>query len=158
MALTLAEKSHLLRRTCFSAPENLITETIAVPDREAMVEWLLAQPLSDYNYPDWYISPPNQQELTKEERKSARKQMSQELQQWWQQLLLSSDSPFHEHITLFWHNHFVSSIQKVKSPYLMLKQNDLFRQYGLGNFFHLKHKDFSFAMSFVFACWQLVIS
>jgi len=40
-------------------------------------------------------------------------------------------------MTLFWHNHFVSSIQKVKSPFLMLKQNDLFRKQGLGSFVDL---------------------
>ena len=42
-------------------------------------------------------------------------------------------------MTLFWHNHFVSSMQKVKSARLMLDQNRLLRQHALGNFGELLH-------------------
>ena len=36
-------------------------------------------------------------------------------------------------MTLFWHDHFVTSIQKVKQPVLMVRQNDLFRRGALGS-------------------------
>jgi hypothetical protein len=39
-----------------------------------------------------------------------------------------------ERMTLFWHNHFVSSQQKVRSPQLMYRQNLLLRRHALGNF------------------------
>jgi uncharacterized protein (DUF1800 family) len=42
-------------------------------------------------------------------------------------------------MTLFWHNHFVSSVQKVKSAKLMLDQNRLLRKHALGNFGELLH-------------------
>jgi uncharacterized protein (DUF1800 family) len=37
-------------------------------------------------------------------------------------------------MTLFWHDHFATSIQKVKQPVLMLKQNELFRRHAFGSF------------------------
>src|SRR5262249_31376130 len=47
----------------------------------------------------------------------------QELQAWWVYTLLQKDtSPLREKMTLFWHNHFATSIAKVKSPMAMLTQ------------------------------------
>ena len=37
-------------------------------------------------------------------------------------------------MTLFWHNHFATSQQKVRSAQLMYRQNVLLRSYALGNF------------------------
>jgi uncharacterized protein (DUF1800 family) len=42
-------------------------------------------------------------------------------------------------MTLFWHNHFTSSIRKVRSSDLLLRQNQLFRKHALGNFSDLLH-------------------
>jgi uncharacterized protein (DUF1800 family) len=42
-------------------------------------------------------------------------------------------------MTLFWHNHFVSSQQKVRSPQLMYRQNVLLRRHAFGNFTALLH-------------------
>jgi uncharacterized protein (DUF1800 family) len=61
------------------------------------------------------------------------------LRAWWHQEMLETDSPLTERMTLFWHNHFVSSQQKVKSPVLMARQNQLLRRYALGNFGELLH-------------------
>jgi uncharacterized protein (DUF1800 family) len=48
-------------------------------------------------------------------------------------------SPLTEKMTLFWHNHFVSSQQKVRSPQLMYRQNVLLRRHAVGNFGALLH-------------------
>jgi uncharacterized protein (DUF1800 family) len=42
-------------------------------------------------------------------------------------------------MTLFWHNHFVSSQQKVKLPLLMYRQNALLRTHATGRFGDLLH-------------------
>jgi uncharacterized protein (DUF1800 family) len=42
-------------------------------------------------------------------------------------------------MTLFWHNHFVSSQQKVRSPQLMYRQNALLRRHALGSFRDMLH-------------------
>jgi uncharacterized protein (DUF1800 family) len=42
--------------------------------------------------------------------------------------------PLRERMTLFWHNHFATSIAKVKLPALMRDQNLLLRRHALGKF------------------------
>ena len=42
--------------------------------------------------------------------------------------------PLLEKMTLFWHGHFATSLQKVKAPRLMLEQNELFREHATGSF------------------------
>src|SRR5207244_11243995 len=42
--------------------------------------------------------------------------------------------PLREKLTLFWHNHFATSIAKVRSPELMFRQNCLLRERALGKF------------------------
>ena len=53
--------------------------------------------------------------------------------------MLTTDSPLSERMTLFWHNHFTSSLRKVRSPQLMLRQNLLLRRHAPGSFADLLH-------------------
>src|SRR6266700_1956279 len=62
-----------------------------------------------------------------------------ELRGWWVGEMLSTPSPLTERMTLFWHNHFVSSQQKVKLAQLMYRQNATLRANALGNFADLLH-------------------
>jgi uncharacterized protein (DUF1800 family) len=48
--------------------------------------------------------------------------------------MLHSGHPLREKMTLFWHNHFATSIAKVQSPALMFRQNCLLRRHALGRF------------------------
>jgi uncharacterized protein (DUF1800 family) len=73
----------------------------------------------------------------------ARKMMMREgdkLKSWWMLHLLHTDTPVNEHMTLFWHNHFTSSLEKVMQPKLMYLQNKLLRANAMGNFRNLLHK------------------
>ncbi len=62
-----------------------------------------------------------------------------ELREWWLRQMLVTPDPLRERMTLFWHNHFVSGMQKVQSPQLMYRQNVLLREHALGNFGALLH-------------------
>ncbi|KAG1657061.1 hypothetical protein GQR58_023558 [Nymphon striatum] len=76
-------------------------------------------------------------------KKQARMMMKREgerLKRWWMLHLLQNDTPVNEHMTLFWHNHFTSSLEKVEQPNLMLNQNKLLRENAMGNFRTLLHK------------------
>lgn len=53
---------------------------------------------------------------------------------WWLNRMAQSPNPMREKMTLFWHGHFATSVQKVKLPYLMWQQNETLRQLALGNF------------------------
>jgi uncharacterized protein (DUF1800 family) len=80
--------------------------------------------------------------LGEAERKRRREQTverSRELKSWWFREMLATDSPLTERLTLFWHNHFTSSLRKVKSPTLLYRQNRLLRRHAAGNFRELLH-------------------
>jgi len=64
---------------------------------------------------------------------------ARELRNWWVEEMLVTDQPFIERMTLFWHNHFTSSLQKVNFTPAVYRQNLLFRRHALGNFATLLH-------------------
>jgi hypothetical protein len=57
-----------------------------------------------------------------------------QLRGWWLYAMLHGGHPLREKLTLFWHNHFATSIVKVHSPELMFRQNVLLRTHALGRF------------------------
>ena len=91
--------------------------------------------------PDWVNEPrpggPRYQDLSVEERKQRRELEQQRifaLRGWWLQQMMATSSPLTERMTLFWHNHFATSFQKVQVAQLMYRQNVMFREQALGNF------------------------
>jgi uncharacterized protein (DUF1800 family) len=56
------------------------------------------------------------------------------LREWWVGCMLRSGHPLREKLTLFWHNHFATSLAKVRDARLMFRQNVLFREHALGKF------------------------
>jgi hypothetical protein len=56
------------------------------------------------------------------------------LRGWWLYAMLHSGYPLREKLTLFWHNHFATSIGKVRSTSLMFRQNQALRRSALANF------------------------
>ena len=53
---------------------------------------------------------------------------------WWTERMRTTAAPIQERMTLFWHNHFPSSRSKVESVALLVQQNQLFRNLGMGSF------------------------
>jgi hypothetical protein len=53
---------------------------------------------------------------------------------WWANRMLVSQRPLEEKMALFWHGHFATSEEKVRDYRKMLRQNQLFRDRGTGNF------------------------
>ncbi|HEY0393680.1 MAG TPA: DUF1800 domain-containing protein [Candidatus Elarobacter sp.] len=67
------------------------------------------------------------------QRNRNRRQNLIALQQWWLGRMIASPAPLQEKMTLFWHGHFTSSPEKGTSAQELFMQNQLFRQYALGN-------------------------
>lgn len=61
------------------------------------------------------------------------------LKGWWLSEMLATESPLTERMTLFWHGHITSSLQKVRSAALLAKQNQLLRRHAFGSFRDLLH-------------------
>ena len=58
----------------------------------------------------------------------------EQLRGWWLYCMLHGGHPLREKMTLFWHNHFATSLAKVQSSALMFSQNCLLREHALGQF------------------------
>jgi uncharacterized protein (DUF1800 family) len=56
---------------------------------------------------------------------------------WWLERMVTSQAPVTERVTWFWHGHFATSVQKVRSARLMVRQNETLRGKGLGDFAEL---------------------
>jgi uncharacterized protein (DUF1800 family) len=59
---------------------------------------------------------------------------TEQLTLWWLDRMALSDHGLTEKMTWFWHGHWATSITKVDHPLAMYKQNQVFRQFALGNF------------------------
>jgi uncharacterized protein (DUF1800 family) len=56
------------------------------------------------------------------------------LRAWWVYVISHGGHPLREKLTLFWHNHFATSVAKVSLPALMFAQNCTLREHALGKF------------------------
>src|SRR5438034_4158635 len=56
------------------------------------------------------------------------------LRAWWLYSIFHGGHPLREKLTLFWHNHFATSIAKVRKANAMFAQNCLLREHALGKF------------------------
>jgi uncharacterized protein (DUF1800 family) len=133
---------HLLNRTGFGATEAEV-EAYAGLAREAAVDRIIRGARSGASIapPAWVSEPFSPYYKLREKSEAERKveqqrniERSFELREWWYREMLLSPSPFTEKMTLFWHNHFATSQQKVRNPQLVYRQNVLLRSEALGNF------------------------
>src|SRR5438477_2954444 len=70
-------------------------------------------------------------------RQQAQQQLRQQVQQltlWWLDRLVTADHQFAEKLVFFWHGHWATSVEKVRSAVLMLRQQQTFRDLGYGDF------------------------
>jgi uncharacterized protein (DUF1800 family) len=72
--------------------------------------------------------------LARNGKQIAGKENIYELRGWWLYAMFYSLHPLREKMTLFWHNHFATSIAKVQRTDLMFKQNQVLRKHALGKF------------------------
>ena len=144
-ALDAAEARHLLARSGFGGTPAEI-EALAPLTREAAVAAILAHAGKSAVTPpppweaDWL--PPKRDGMSEAERLALRdtqRERGRELKAWWLTEMCATPSPLTEVMTLFWHNHFTSSLAKVKAPALLYRQNLLLRRHALGNFAELLH-------------------
>lgn len=56
---------------------------------------------------------------------------------WWLDRMVAAEQPTKEKLAWFWHGHFATSIQKVRTANAMLAQNETFRRLGRASFAEL---------------------
>jgi uncharacterized protein (DUF1800 family) len=146
-AMGVDDARHLLSRAGFGPTPAEVRE-FANLSREQGVERLLVATATEARTPppSWVGEPitPRRviRDMSPEERQAFQRREIErglDLRSWWLQEMLTTPAPLTERMTLFWHNHFVSSQQKVRSGQLMYRQNTLLRRHSTGNFGAMLH-------------------
>ena len=145
--LTTGQARHFLVRTGF-APTQAQVDAITGQSAQAAVASTLAAAKASktiHPAPDFVAQPPPIPYAflkTKEEQQAMRQQQLREgldLKTWWMQEMIESPAPLQERMTLFWHNHFATSQQKVIRSQAMWNQHQVLRTHALGSFATLLH-------------------
>ena len=146
--LDFDDARHLLVRTGFT-PTVAEVRALEGRTRERAVDALLAQMRAEPTIlpPAWTTGAMAPEDIphpgmSADERKALgmrERDRIVELRAWWLAEMRATPSPLTERMTLFWHDHFATSEQKVRDARLMYAQNALFRREALGNFATLLH-------------------
>lgn len=121
---SVALMAHLMRRAGFGAPYAEL-ETRAAKGYEATVEELLHPELQDDLEDDIMM-----RYKTEWINKAALEGQQEE----WTFRMINTKKPLEEKIALFWHGILCTGHAKCENPKEQVKQFDMFRQLGLGNF------------------------
>jgi uncharacterized protein (DUF1800 family) len=127
------EMSHVLRRVMFGPTSTEVEAALRSSVQQIVTKALT--PATPINLPD--IGPEPQ--VTAKSDKTARQQARQAQQKqvaaaldWWLGRM-AADTTGAEKLVFFWHGHWATSVQKVRSAHLMLGQQQTFRRYGPGD-------------------------
>jgi uncharacterized protein (DUF1800 family) len=124
---------HLLRRAGFGSKLNPPIEKTSGERPEFALRMAITQGLPATL--DALFKALSQDELQRQTGQSfAGREDAFELRGWWLYWMQLTADPLREKLTLFWHNHFATSIAKVGRTLLMYQQNELIRQHALGKF------------------------
>ena len=135
---------HLLGRAGFAASAADIRAFAPLTRREAADRLIksAAESITATTPPPAWVhdkppGPAKLQAMSQEERQALQRvniEHAFQLREWWFREMLTTPSPLTEKMTLFWHNHFATSQQKVRFTPLMYRQNVTLRRNALGNF------------------------
>ena len=140
--------AHLLNRAGFGGPPAEIEKLVSLGPEKAVSHFVDFEKIPDDTAdPEWAKPEPDRAEKflaarragEEERRKLLRERQQQdrqhmvELRGWWMKRMANGPRPLQEKMTLFWHGHFATSVEKVREPYLMWRQNELFRRLATGN-------------------------
>jgi uncharacterized protein (DUF1800 family) len=146
-----ATAAHLLNRAGFGGSptdiENLhkmgldravswLVDYERIPDDTPAPDWTQNIPENFYTARDAILrasDPDTRRELDRQNRTEENKNIAN-LRYWWMRRMALGPRPFQEKMTLFWHGHFATSIEKVQSPYFLWLQNETMRQNATGSF------------------------
>lgn len=118
---------HLLRRTGFQCTKAELEWALARSPQE-VVEALLEELPLPQPPGEWVGEEPRRPpDLALDAQRMAA------LQQWWFQLMVETERSLREKMVFFWHNHFTTDKDKVRTPQYHYIQNDTFRRMVWGN-------------------------
>ena len=122
----LAKVGHLYRRAGFGPTMAELERGLADGPEKTIQRLLTGQPAD----PDFEAA----SEFMADERSLPAGSDATQLAAWWLARILHNPHPFREKLALFWHNHFATSLAKVRNARFMLGQYRLLYEHALGDF------------------------
>ncbi len=105
-----------------------------IPDPTPNPDWAKPEPDRMQHMAEVYrTGTPEEKRQLQQETQQLERQRITDLRGWWLQRMAFGPRPLQEKMALFWHGHFATSIDKVRDPYFMWQQNDIFRRQATGN-------------------------
>jgi uncharacterized protein (DUF1800 family) len=137
-----SDLAHLFRRAGFGATPRQLDAAVRAGYAATVATMVTPGPGPDRGVaatpaPTFEVTPPPGRGASAAQRRTYQMQVATESKQlmlWWLDRMVLAEHPFAEKMTFFWHGHFATALQKVRSSALMLRQNELFRAQGLGAF------------------------
>jgi len=145
--------AHLLNRAGFGGPPadiqkladlglngavSSLIDYERIPDSTADPVWALPDPDGNRSYQEAIKNAtPDERRQLQQERNKLEAERMLELHWWWLNRMAKGPRPFQEKMVLFWHGHFATSVEKVREPYFMWRQNELFRRLATANWMQL---------------------
>lgn len=109
----------------------------SIPDDTKAPEWAKPDPARQQELIKARTLPEDQRRMLQQQRQREDRERMLELRGWWLRRMVSGPRPLQEKMTLFWHGHFATSMEKVREPYYMWRQNELFRRLATGNWLQM---------------------
>lgn len=137
--------AHLLRRAGFGGSPTDVARIAGMSMHDAVESFINFAPMPSLTERpslenDAYPVGMRPAMMSPEERKAfnmqqgkLRRQDAIAMQAWWLDRMIATPNPLQEKMTLFWHGHFTTSYQKTRFADGIVDQNNLFREYALGN-------------------------
>ncbi len=127
--------SHVLRRLTFGPTASEVDRAAKVgvaATVEAVLAPQAAPPGADLGTDPLAALPQGADRDARLKARAEAADRNAELGRWWLRQMAASGSAA-EKLTFFWHGHWATSVQKVKSATLMYQQQQTFRRYGTGD-------------------------
>ncbi|MCJ8299070.1 MAG: DUF1800 domain-containing protein, partial [Pseudomonadales bacterium] len=142
-ALSTEQSKHLLLRAGFGAQPELLQQ-ISKFNKSQAVNYLLQQQHDSAAVPNCVknklLDKKARRKMSVDQRKVFSKSLrkcSREFRSWYLQQLINDGAVLANQMGLFWHNHFTSSLRKVKATQLMYGQHLSIEKNALGSFSEL---------------------
>jgi uncharacterized protein (DUF1800 family) len=126
--MTFDEAAHLLRRMGFGGSASQINNLVPM-GREGAVSYLMNYSSIDDSNLDQVLS----ESFDFSDPTHSQNFNQTEIRRWWYARMVLTQRQFQEKMTLFWHNHFATSLSKVPFLYMYI-QNQTLRQNALAQF------------------------
>jgi len=139
---------HLLNRAGFGFPPERVERLAKMSPADAVASLIeFTEQAESAPAPDFLVTPQKYREgraamrgLGEEAQRKARQELQrqerqavQNLKAWWLERMHTTERPLEEKMTLFWHGHYATSAQKVKSSWNTYQLNETFRTHAAGN-------------------------